>query len=76
MTAPRYSASAVRTIESALGIPANVHSWAITNTSNGTIKGVYRRQGLALEALVRLGAGLFVMTVLHPDKCGCPEMAA
>jgi hypothetical protein len=78
VTAPRYSPSAVRTIEAALGIPANVHSWSITDCESGTIKGVYVRQELAVEAFACLARprSLFVITVSHPIGCNCPEMVA
>jgi len=74
--APRYSASAVRTLEAAIGRPTDAHSSAITNASTGAVKGIYASQELAVAAFVRLmqPGESYVLTVLHPDRCGCPEV--
>jgi len=78
VTAPRFSASAVRTLEAAVGRPADVHSWVISDASAGTTKGIYASEALATDAFTRLmqPGRVYVLTVLHPDKCGCPEVAA
>lgn len=70
-----YDVSAVQTLESAL-MPADVHSWAITDIDTGAIKGIYARQDQALAAFRRFAPGVFVLTVLHPAACDCPEVAA
>jgi hypothetical protein len=76
----RYDSSAVRTLEAAVGRPAEAHSWVLTDTSTGTVKGIYASETLALASLTKLvhrdpGGKVYVMTVLHPAECDCPEVA-
>lgn len=78
MSAPRYDMGAVRTIAEAMGTSPDAHDYVLTDTATGRVKGVYASAELAAAAFTRLGAsgGLFVLTVLHPERCGCPEVAA
>jgi hypothetical protein len=78
MTAsPLYSPSNVRTLVAAMNLPASAHAYALTDTASGTTRGVYATEQAAIEASLRLARPgmLFVLTVLHPDGCGC-EVAA
>jgi hypothetical protein len=77
VSTPKYDVSAVRTLAAAMGTPADVHDYAITDTETGQVRGIYRTQELALAACVRLmrPGALLVLTVVHPPRCGCPEVA-
>ena len=72
-----YDASVVRTLEAAIGRPADAHSWVLTDTSTGTVKGIYASEQLAATAIMKLAkrGKVYVMTVLHPARCTCPEVA-
>jgi hypothetical protein len=77
----RYDVSAVRTLEAAVGRPATAHSWVISDTSDGRVKGIYATAELATEAVARLAqpgpvaqpGRLYVLTIVHPARCTCPE---
>jgi hypothetical protein len=74
--APRYDVSVVRTLSAAMGTSPNKHDYAITDTDTGRVKGTYANELLAFEAMERLAGtrGLFVLTVLHPATCRCPDV--
>jgi hypothetical protein len=77
MDSPMYDVSLVWTLASAMGTSPNAHDYVITDTSTGRVRGIYATKGLAAAAVQRLVGvdGLFVLTVLHPARCACPEAA-
>jgi len=76
----RYDVSKVRTLEAAVGRPVEAHSWVLTDTSTGTVKGIYASEARAVASLTQLvqretHGKVYVITVLHPARCTCPEVA-
>jgi hypothetical protein len=75
-----YDASMVRTLEAVIGRPANAHTWVLTDTSTGTVNGIYASEEIAAASFKKViqrdpGGKDYVMTVLHPAECDCPEVA-
>lgn len=73
----RYSPSVVTTLAEAL-TPPDAHAWALTDVDSGRIKGVYASESLATAAVADLVGkpGLFVLTIVHPNRCNCADLAA
>ena len=73
--APRYDPSVVRTLAAAMGTDPDAHDFVVTDTDTGRVKGVYATEELAIAAVQRLIGipGLWILTVVHPAHCDCPE---
>jgi hypothetical protein len=78
MNAPMYDEAVVRTLAAAMGRPPDVHDYVITDVATGRVAGIYGTEQLAMAAFNRLmrPGRMYVLTVLHPGTCDCPEMAA
>jgi hypothetical protein len=77
MRTPRYSPSSVRTLVAAMNLPGSAHAYALTDTATGATRGVFATEQAAMEATARLAQPgmLLVLTVVHPDRCDCLEVA-
>jgi hypothetical protein len=61
MTRVHYDPSVVRTLEAAVGRPAEAHSWVLTDTSTGTLKGIYASEAIAVASLTKFARQLNAM---------------